>query len=251
MIKTTPIRQLTVLFILLIFVCPLFAQEKNDSAFLFRSATGQDNCYVPLMGDGEVNKAEFNDVASHSLMAEAEMRRAADDMAGEKTAEKKNERFALKTNLLYYAILMPNVEIEWMFANRWSAALEFQGAWYCKNPEHKVYRVSTLMPEFRYWVIDRSRWHGMYVGIFLGGGIYDLCNGKKGHKGEGGMAGVSAGYAFPISKHLSLDAGIGVGYLRLRDKQYQPYEGHYLYQLTKNINYIGPLRLKLSLMWRF
>lgn len=240
MIKTNPIRQLTVLFLLLICVCPLFAQERNDSAFSFRLITGKENSYVTLIGDGKDNDIEV----SNNKQSAVESR----DL---NPSDKKNERFALKTNLLYYAILMPNVEIEWMFANRWSAALEFQGAWYCKNPEHKVYRVSTLMPEFRYWVIDRSRWHGMYVGVFFGGGLYDLCDGKKGHEGEGAMAGVSAGYAFPISKHLSLDAGIGVGYMRLHDKEYLPYEGHYLYQLTKNINYIGPLRLKLSLMWRF
>ncbi|MDE5811707.1 MAG: DUF3575 domain-containing protein [Muribaculaceae bacterium] len=164
----------------------------------------------------------------------------------------KIEHFALKTNLLYYAALMPNVQIEWMFTNRWSAALEFQGAWYAKEDPHKVYRVSTLMPEVRYWVIDRSRWHGMYVGLFIGGGLYDLCNGKtEGHKGEGGLAGISAGYMWPVSKHLSLEAGIGLGYMQLRDKVYTPLDGHFLYQYTKTINYFGPLRLNFSLVWRF
>ena len=64
------------------------------------------------------------------------------------------------------------------------------------------------------------------------------------------MAGISAGYMWPISKHLSLDAGIGVGYMIARDKVYEPHDGHFLYQMTKNINYFGPLRAKLSLVWR-
>lgn len=160
------------------------------------------------------------------------------------------DNLALKTNLLDYAILMPNLEIEWMFVNRWSAALEYQVAWYAKESPRKVYRIATLMPEVRFWAINRAKWHGMYVGIFGGVGMYDLYKGEKGHEGEGAMGGVSVGYMFPISKHLSLDAGIGVGYLRIRDKEYIPADGHYLYQLTKNINYIGPLRLKLSLVWR-
>ncbi|MDE5608516.1 MAG: DUF3575 domain-containing protein [Muribaculaceae bacterium] len=163
----------------------------------------------------------------------------------------KDSRFALKTNLLDYAVLMPNLELEWMFADRWSAALEAQGAWYAKTTPHKVYRLATIMPEVRYWVIDRSRWHGMYVGLFGGIGQYDLCDGHKGHEGEGAMGGLSVGYMWPIGKHLSLDAGIGLGYMRLRDKEYLPADGHFLYQLTKNINYVGPLRLKLSLVWRF
>lgn len=170
------------------------------------------------------------------------------DFIGGKT--RGDSPFALKTNLLGYAVLMPNLEIEWMFTKRWSVALEGQGAWYSKGTPHKVYRLATLTPEFRFWAIERSRWHGMYVGIFGGAGLYDLSNGKKGHEGEGWMAGVSAGYVWPISRHLSLDAGIGAGYLRARDKVYAPLDGHYLYQLTKNINYFGPLRLKLSLVWR-
>ncbi|MDE6264612.1 MAG: DUF3575 domain-containing protein [Paramuribaculum sp.] len=165
--------------------------------------------------------------------------------------EKTDSRFALKTNLLYYAILMPNIEVEWKFADRWSAALEVQGAWYAKETPHKVYRVATAMPEVRFWAVNRSRWNGLYVGLFGGGVIYDLCNGKKkGHEGEGALAGLSAGYMWAIGKHLSLDAGIGFGYLHARDKVYLPHNGHYLYQLTKNINYFGPLRLRLSLVWR-
>lgn len=160
------------------------------------------------------------------------------------------EPVALKTNLLYYAILMPNVEAEWMFAKRWSAALEVQGAWYSKENPHKVYRVATVMPEVRYWPIERSQWHGLSVGVFGGAGLYDLCNGKRGHRGESGLVGVSVGYIWPISKHLSMEGSLGIGYAHLRDKEYQPKDGHYLYQLTRNINYFGPLRAKLSLVWR-
>lgn len=165
-------------------------------------------------------------------------------------SEKSDSPFALKTNLLGYLVLMPNLEAEWKFSPRWSAALEVQSAWWAKSSPRRVYRLATLIPEVRYWVIDRSRWHGMYVGAFIGGGLYDLSNSKKGHEGEGGMVGVSAGYMWPVSKHLSFDAGIGIGYMYARDKLYTPLDGHYLYQLTKNINYFGPLRLKLSLVWR-
>lgn len=158
----------------------------------------------------------------------------------------------LKTNMLGYAVLMPNLEIEWKFAKRWSVALEGQGAWWAKeSAPRKVYRLATLIPEVRYWAIDRSKWHGMYVGVFGGIGTFDLYKGSRGHEGEGYMAGASVGYMWPIAKHLSLDASIGAGYLRARDKEYIPLDGHFLYQLTKNRNYVGPLRLKLSLAWRF
>lgn len=185
--------------------------------------------------------AEQNIVAEQTAVA---------DMSDKLSFTRGDSRFALKTNLLDYAILMPNLELEWKFADRWSVALEYQCAWYAKETPHKVYRVATVLPEVRFWTINRSLWHGMYVGAFGGPGLYDLCDGKKGHEGEGGMAGVSVGYMWPIGKHLSLDAGIGVGYLHVRDKVYKPVDGHYLYQLTKDINYVGPLRAKLSLVWR-
>ncbi|MDE6415515.1 MAG: DUF3575 domain-containing protein, partial [Duncaniella sp.] len=192
----------------------------------------------------------ISDNASDTAAAESEIVDNEAETIPEVTYVRPDSRFALKTNLLGYAILMPNLELEWMFADRWSVALEAQGAWYSKSSPRKVYRIATIIPEFRYWVIDRARWHGMYVGLFGGAGMYDLSNNRKGHEGEGFMAGLSVGYMWPIGKHLSLDAGIGVGYMRLRDKVYAPADGHFLYQYTKNIDYVGPLRLKLSLVWR-
>lgn len=163
---------------------------------------------------------------------------------------KTDSRFALKTNLLGIPILDPNVEFEWMFVDRWSLALEWQGAWYAKDYPHKVYRISTVIPEARFWAIYKERWHGMYVGLFGGAGRYDLCNGKKGHKGELAMGGLSVGYMWPLNPDISLDTSIGLGYMRTQDKIYTPFDGHFLYQYTKRINYFGPLRLKVSLVWR-
>lgn len=160
------------------------------------------------------------------------------------------ENVALKTNLLAYAVLMPNISLEVKFARRWSTELEWQVAWWSKEDPRKVYRISMGTGELRYWPIIRSKWHGMYVGAFGGGGIYDIDNSEKGHEGHGFMTGLSVGYMWPIGKYFSLDAGLGVGYMRLRDKTYIPLDGHFLYQMTKNINYFGPLRAKLSLVWR-
>lgn len=208
--------------------------------------------------DGEVTVIEDESYAIDNQSEQEEVivseeQIVANDNSADSYSVISGNRIALKTNLLGYAVLMPNVELEWMFAKKWSAALEYQVAWYSKTTpgKHKVYRLATITPEVRFWPIERSRWHGMYVGVFGGVGLYDLSRGRHGHEGEGFMTGISAGYMFPIGKHLSIDAGLGVGYMRARDKEYYPHDGHYLYQLTKNINYVGPLRLKLSLVWRF
>ena len=64
------------------------------------------------------------------------------------------------------------------------------------------------------------------------------------------MVGVSYGYMWPIARRLSLEAGVGLGFLHTRYEEYLPQDGHYVYQQTKQTNYFGPLKLKLAFVWR-
>lgn len=160
-------------------------------------------------------------------------------------------RFALKNNFLYDAALMPNLELEWLINDHWSVAIEGDVAWWKRDSRHKYYQIAIISSEVRRWIRPRNPWHGMYVGLFAGGGWYDFENGGLGYYGEGGMAGLSCGYMWPIGKHFSFDAGIGAGYMYTRYKEYEPHDGHYLYQRTKYLNYFGPLKLKFSIAWRF
>lgn len=159
-------------------------------------------------------------------------------------------RMAIKTNLLYDAILMPSLEVEYRIDNRWSVALEGSVAWWSKNRTHKYYQIATIIPEGRYWFRTRKPWHGHYVGLFAGGSWYDLENGARGYKGEFFVTGISYGYMFPIGRSLSLEAGIGVGFLRTTYEEYLPIDGHYVYQQTRRTNWFGPVRLKFALVWR-
>ncbi len=164
--------------------------------------------------------------------------------------EQPRHLLALKTNLLYYLALMPNLELEWLIRDNWSVAVEGNVAWWGSYAKERSYRVALFDAEARYWIKPRAPWHGFYVGVFAGGGWYDLEKGK-GYYGDGGMTGLSLGYMWPIKRTLSLEAGIGAGYAYTRYKEYIPFEGHHIYQRTKEINYFGPLKLKLSLVWRF
>ena len=67
---------------------------------------------------------------------------------------------------------------------------------------------------------------------------------------EAVMAGLSYGYMFPIGRRLSLEAGIGIGYLHTEYEEYLPVDGHYVYQQTSRTNYFGPVKLKFALVWR-
>ena len=155
----------------------------------------------------------------------------------------------VKSNLLYDAALMPALEVEYRFNQHWSLGVEGAMAWWHNNGAHKYYQLATISPEARYWFKPQGARRGHYVGLFVGGGWYDLENGGKGYKGEGFMTGLSYGYMFPVGKYFAFEAGIGLGYLRTWYEEYLPIDGHYVYQQSSRLNYFGPLKLKFSLVW--
>lgn len=166
-------------------------------------------------------------------------------------AEEPWYRLAIKSNLLYDAILMPSLEIEYRFNDKWTVNLEGVVPWWHNDHRHKYYQIMILTPEVRYWFkhYNNRPWHGMYVGLLGGRAVYDLENGYRGYKGSGLFAGVSFGFMFPVRRNLSFEAGLGVGYLNTRYEEYIPFEGHYVYEQTKRSGYVGPLKLKFAIVW--
>lgn len=161
-------------------------------------------------------------------------------------------RMAVKTNLLYYAALMPNLELEWLFHDNWSVNLEGNLAWYKNSHEWKIYQLGVLDTEVRYRIKPRSPWNGFYIGLFGGTGWYNLnFKGNKGYYGEGVLAGLAAGYSWTAGRHILFDVEIGGGYMFTRYKEYIPHNGHQVYQRTKDLNYFGPLKAKFSIGWLF
>lgn len=159
-------------------------------------------------------------------------------------------RLAIKTNLLYDAVGMPSLEAEYRIDDRWSVNLEGEVAWWSKKPRHRYYQIATISPEARYWFKTRQPWHGHYMGVFVGGSWYDLENGARGYKGDFWMVGLSYGYMFPLGRRLSLETGLGIGFLHTKYEEYLPIDGHYVYQQTSRTNWLGPVKLKFALVWR-
>ena len=198
----------------------------------------------PAVPDGDMA------VASPQEEADAPEHTAAEEESAAAEAYEPLHRLALKTNIIYDLALMPSLEAEYMINDRWSVNAEGEVAWWRKKSKHKYYQIATLSPEVRYWFKTKKRWHGHYVGLFGGGSWYDLENGKRGYKGEFWKAGLSYGYMFPIGRSLSFEAGIGLGFLRTWYEEYLPIDGHYVYQQSSRTNWVGPVKLKFTLVWR-
>ena len=164
--------------------------------------------------------------------------------------EYKDQRLAIKTNMLYDAALMPSLEVEYKFNDKWSVGLEANIAWWLYEKRNRRYQIMTFTPEVRYHFKSDKPWQGHYLGLFAGGGKYDLENGRKGYMGEGGYLGISYNYMWSISNTFSLELGLGVGGMFTRYKKYVPIDGLSVYQETKNMWYGGPLRVKFALVWK-
>ncbi len=158
-------------------------------------------------------------------------------------------KWAFKTNLVYDFILTPSIEIEYHFSPQWSFNIEYEMGWWKNKGKNKTFEVAEVSPEVRWWFKSPTPASGYYIGAFPGFAWYDFENGGTGHRGHGVFGGVSFGFVRPLTDKLSFEAGLGVGYLNLRYKDYEPVDGHHVYHRTKDTGYFGPLKVKLALVW--
>ena len=173
--------------------------------------------------------------------------------------------FALKTNLLFDAVSLINVEIEVPIGNRWSIAGEWIFPWWSwdngkANSKRNRLQVMNGSLEGRYWFGNRSerpKLTGWFAGVYVGAGLYDLERDKKGVQGElFVMGGLSGGYAHTINRSgsLRMEYSLGVGYI---SSNYNKYNS--CFNVNNKWNaipeehgtsfYVGPTKAKVSLVW--
>lgn len=163
--------------------------------------------------------------------------------------------FALKTNLLFDAALMPNIELEIPIGKRWSLNAEYMFPWWRINDDRYCLQVLMGGLEGRYWLGKREKREvltGHFMGLYAGGGKYDLQWNTNGYQGEFFIAaGLSYGYAHSIARNLRLEYNIGVGMLRTNYRHYHARDNHrtLLWQENGEYTWLGPTKLKISLVW--
>lgn len=170
---------------------------------------------------------------------------------------------AVKTNLLYDAVLVPNIGVEIPFANRWSVSADWFYTWFSSDSRHRYWQgYGGYLTVRRYFgdishssLLTSHLMKGHHLGLYMLGLTYDVEWGGRGYQaarfGFGG--GVEYGYALPIGRRLSLDFSIGVGFQDGEYKEYDPTDdgtGHYVWQSTRQRHWWGPTKAEVSLKWR-
>ncbi|WP_276881576.1 DUF3575 domain-containing protein [Bacteroides heparinolyticus] len=200
----------------------------------------RDTVYVPVPAGG-------NTAVNNSFYGTAP---AAQD--GPLPAARKPFYMAVKTNLLYDAVVVPNLGLEFYLGRGWSVAGNWMYTWLKNDNRYRYHRIYGGDLEVRRWLsYGRKPLTGHHMGIYGLLLTYDLEWGGKGYLGDrwsyGG--GISYGYSAPVGRRLNLDFTLGIGYLGGEYFEYVPREGHYLWQATKKRRWFGPTKAEVSLVW--
>ena len=175
---------------------------------------------------------------------------------------KSSAYFALKTNMLYDALLVPNIGVEFSLGNRWSIAADWMYGWWSRNKSHRYWRIYggglSLRKYFGAMAAEKPL-QGHHIGINAQMLTYDFEFGGTGYMGgePGGTLwdrmnytiGAEYGYSLPIARRLNIDFSIAAGYMGGRYYEYIPLDGHNVWQATKNRHWVGPTKVEVSLVW--
>jgi len=168
--------------------------------------------------------------------------------------------FAVKTNLLFDVVTAVNLELEVPLGSRFSVLGEYVFPWWLI--EHSQYCLQAVNAnlELRYWFGNRhwfSPLTGWFAGVYGGFGYYDIEWGDRGYQGEFSLStGLTAGYAHKIGRrgNFRMEYSLGAGYFNTDYHEYKPVldkddDWHLTRLQSGNYTWIGPTRLKVSLVW--
>lgn len=161
---------------------------------------------------------------------------------------------AIKTNMLYDLLLVPNIGVEVYLGKSWSAGGNWMYAWWKTDRKHRYWRTYGGDLYLRRWLGSKAKAKpltGHHLGLYGGIVTYDFELGGRGYLGDKWSyhAGIEYGYAHPIARRLNLEFNIGIGYLGGEYKEYLPIDDHYVWQVTKQRHWFGPTKAEISLVW--
>ena len=169
---------------------------------------------------------------------------------------------AVKTNMLYDALLVPNIGVEAYLGKDWSVAANWMYAWWKTDRRHWYWRTYGGDLSVRKWLGKAAKAKpltGHHLGVYGQIFTYDFETGGKGYIGgkPGGTlwdkmnysAGVEYGYSLPVAYRLNIDFSIAVGYWGGTYYEYKPVDNCYVWQRTKERHWFGPTKAEVSLVW--
>lgn len=168
-----------------------------------------------------------------------------------------SQHFALKNNLVFDAMLTPNLGMEIGLGKK--VTLDINANY---NPftfsDNKKFKHWMAQPELRFWTCER--FSGTFFGIHAHGGEYDAANIKlpfdlfknlKDNRYDGYFygGGISVGHQWVLAKHWNLEASIGAGYARFEYDKFDGLPKDAPKKETGHYNYFGVTKATISFIY--
>lgn len=171
------------------------------------------------------------------------------------TAIPKPYSFAIRTNVLYDAFLLPTIGLEWRVNRSIGIKVDGSFSWW-SGESGKVQKTWLLNPEVRWYMGNKKR---IYIGAAGNYGEYNIYKYpignlfpiNTGYQGKLWNAGVTVGYQLFLSRSFSLDFNLGLGYTHSEYDGFElANEGMRLHkERNKTKSFWGPTQAGISLMW--
>ena len=182
---------------------------------------------------------------------------------GEKRQTQRISHFAVRTNLLYDAVAVPNLGLTAYVGKTWSVSIDGLYADWSDSRHSRFWRIQGAELSVRKDIClppphCTNHW---FLEVYLQLCRYNICNGTKGYLSGHSEAdffssptfgaGIGGGYSIRLSDRLSLDLSIGVGYLTGHYQTYKVDDYHLVWQSTRLRRYFGLTKAGISLVWFF
>lgn len=155
--------------------------------------------------------------------------------------------FSLHSNLLYDAVLIPNLGVEVKINEKIGFVL--YGSWGHMNwiEGTRKYRLWSAGGEIRYYFLEKKN--------FYAGGIFQVGElnykfSEVGRQGNFMSGGVATGYTIRIDKNLNLDLGVGFGYNYFDYERYKFIQGVNMRDGKETDKKWFPCKAGISLVWQ-
>lgn len=161
---------------------------------------------------------------------------------------------AVRTNVLYDAMLLPTLGIEWRVNRDLGIKLDGSRSWW-GGSAGKVQKIWLVSPEVRWYLLNGKRFYAGVSGSYGEYNIYgyplgNLMKDDTGYQGSLWNAGLTVGYQLRISRLFSVDFNLGLGYTRSEYDSFLMTDGVRVYkQRNQSKNFWGPTQAGISFMW--
>ena len=216
----------------------------------------------------KVRLPETNTTPSTPLIPDSlcrcEISNAAESLQYGITHPNRHKRFfmAVKTNILFDALLVPNIGAEFYLGKNVSVSGEWMYAWWDRNSSHYYWRTYGGDLGLRWWFGRKAHAKpltGHHLGLYGGILTFDFELGNTGYMGgkPGGTlwdrwiinTGIEYGYSLPIGRRLNIDFSIGLGYMGGNYIKYYPFDNDYFKEKEYKMRFFGPTKAEISLVW--